>query len=157
MANEKIYRKIDGGTWGDYKASHILATILNEPENFKHRGHISALICKFQTHLKALRPLKFSGHYTYFALKLYTSIRRAILDSELPLKIKTHAVNIIHAHYKDESNPSTIYYRLKVQLNDKGLTKNKLFDKAGGIIHNDNGNLIYIPFTDTNYFEPVYK
>lgn len=159
--HKKMFRPLDPGTWGGYKASHRLVEILNEPENNIYRGKVSKCFQGFTELMTSLQPLRGYRGYIHFTEKTFLEKKRFIFSEnfQVPYNVKTHLFNIIQAYYNEEISEKRVRYKLLVQLNNKALTINKTFrdrDK-GGIIANIDGETKFIPFTDTQYFEKVLK
>ncbi len=160
--HRKTYTKLDSKTWGDYPAAIVLVDMLNEPENNYHSKVVGNIFTRFTVLLKSLRPLKATTTYGYFSQKLFNETKSNLLNgySRLPNKIKSYLSNVITAYYKDEIRYSITEYRLKIQLNNKGLTKNKIFNKAGGggiNVLNEDSSTTYIPFENEKYFEVIIR
>ena len=73
--HKKIYKKLDPGTWGGYKASHRLVEILNEPDKNIYRTKVANCFQSFVSLLLSLKPIRYTKAYSHFTKKHMMTIK----------------------------------------------------------------------------------
>jgi flagellum-specific peptidoglycan hydrolase FlgJ len=93
-------KTIDSKTFGDFKASKVIAAILEEHNNEKYSTKIGRFYASYCRSLKDYLNLKDKKTYTISIMMLYQYYRNQANHFDIPTPLKSHLLNLISARYK---------------------------------------------------------
>lgn len=110
-------KEMKSDTFGNYRASKILAEILNEKPNKKHSAKVSRSICRYNNGLSNIATIKNIRLLKTMLGLWYDYNKKLITEIDLPTVIKTHVLNIMTCKYREMTEPISVVWQNRKYLN----------------------------------------